>query len=146
MSNFFPESVNEAASKMGDDWVKVEQLEAGITLQLAKPMEIKASKNPQYGAKEDNYLVKQNILEEGQTMHFIFNNAAGEPQYLDTNSAPFFIALKNIEELGVGDWIKIVRTGKATNTRYTISKVEAPVSPAKPQPDSLDDLADSVPF
>lgn len=128
MSNdIFPKEVRNAAEKMGGDWYKGSDFDGeGQIVQVAKAMEVVRSNNPLYGAVETDFLVKQEIIEEGQTLRFTFKTASDGDKRFDTKSAPFFIAFKQCEELGVGDWVKITRTGKTDKTRYEVVKVDAP--------------------
>lgn len=125
-NDIFPSDVREAANKMGSDWYKGADFEdEGQIVQVVKPMEVVKSNNPKYGAEEKDFLVKQEILEVGETLRFTFKNADGIEKQFDTKSAPFFIGFKQCEDLGIGDWVKIVRTGKTDQTRYSVEKVEA---------------------
>lgn len=128
MSDIFPPDVAEASEKLASNWLKAGEFEAGLTLQLVKPLEKIKS---QYGADEKNYLVQNNILEEGETFRYTFADAEGVEKKIDSDSAPLFIGFKQVEEAGVGDWFLIIRTGKTDKTRYSVEKVEAPVSHAK---------------
>ncbi len=122
--SIFPPEIEEAASKLGGEFVKGSEFEGdGLTLQLVKAMEVVKSNNPKYGATETDFLVKNDILEEGETLRFTFKDSEGKERTFDTKSAPFFIAVKQVEELGVGDWIHITRTGKTNETRYQAEKV-----------------------
>lgn len=134
--NFFPDDINEAAAKMGSDWIKGAEFDGkGLVLQLAKTLEKVKANNPEYGAQEDDYLVKGEILEVGQSLRFTFKDAEGNERKFDTSSTPFFIGFKQCEDLGVGDWVLITRTGKTNKTRYTVVKTEAPAAPEpKPEP------------
>lgn len=129
--DIFPEDVKKASDKIESEWISAKEFDGGIILQLVKPLEKIKSPNPKYGAKADNFLVKNEILEVGETFRYIFKTANGSERKLDTNSSPFFIAFKQCvseSEFGVGDWAQIERTGETTETRYTVEKVEAPVS------------------
>src|SRR5665213_2410504 len=117
--NFFPDDVKEAADKIGGDWLKGSDFDGGLVLQVSKPMEKIKSNNPMYGAQEDDFLVKQDILEEGETLRYTFTTPEGAEKKFDSKSAPFFLGFKQCEELGVGDWVNITRTGKTDKTRYT---------------------------
>lgn len=128
MNDIFPSDVREAADKMGSDWYKGADFDGeGQIVQVVKPMEVVKSNNPKYGAQETDFLVKQEILEVGETLRFVFKGTDGKEKQFDTKSAPFFIGFKQCEELGVGDWVKISREGKTTDTRYSVEKVEKPV-------------------
>lgn len=135
MSNdIFPSNVREAADKLGSNWIKGEEFEGdGLVLQLSKPMEVVKSNNPQYGAQEADFLVKNEILNVGETLRFTFATKEGTERQIDTKSAPFFIGIKQVEELGVGDWVHITRTGKTNETRYTVEKIDAPVALGNPE-------------
>lgn len=133
---FFPEDVREAADKLGGDWLKGADFEDSPTLQLVRPMERIKSNNPKYGAQEEDFLVKGEILEVGETFRYIFKTPQGDEKKFDSKSAPFFLGFKQAHELGVGDWIKITRTGKTDKTRYTVEKVETPVLPSKSDSDT----------
>jgi hypothetical protein len=151
MTNFFPKNVEEAASKLSSDWLKGSDFDgAGLVLKVSKPMETVKS---QYGAEEGDYLVENNLLSAGESFRYTFEDTEGKERKIDSSSTPFFIGFKQCEELGVGDWVRIVRTGKTDKTRYTVEKVDAPeitekVSPAKkdyPQPkDNIN--PEDVPF
>lgn len=135
-NDIFPSDVREASDKIEGEWIQAKEFEGkGLTLQVEKPLEKMKSPNPKYGAKPENYLVKNNILEAGETFRYTFKSVGGNERKIDTNSSPFFIAFKQCEELGIGDWVEIVRTGETTETRYTVEKVEAPV--AQDNPESL---------
>lgn len=137
-NDIFPSDVREAANKMGSDWWKGADFEGeGVVVQVVKPMEVVKSNNPKYGAQDTDFLVKQEILEVGETLRFTLKGTDGVEKQFDTKSAPFFIGFKQCEELGVGDWVKISREGKTTDTRYTVEKVDEPVGvAAKPEEDS----------
>lgn len=118
------DDIKAASDKLVSSWLKGSDFEGqGLILQLMKPLEKVSS---QYGAEEDDYLVENNILEVGQSFRYTFKDATGKERKIDTCSTPFFIAFKQIEELGVGDWVHITRTGKTDKTRYTAVKVDAP--------------------
>lgn len=134
--SIFPDDVREASDKMGGEFIKAQEFEDGLILQVTKPMEKIMSRNPKYGATKENYLVKQEILEIGQTFHYEFVNAEGEKRSHDSNSPAMFIGFKQCEELGVGDWVRITRTGKTDQTRYTVEKVEAPQKPEQRMSDT----------
>ena len=125
--DIFPADVREAANQIGGEFIKGAEIDGeGLVLQVAKPMEkIKAS-NPKYGAEEKDFLVKQEILEVGETFRFYFNMPDGTERKIDTKSSPFFIGFKQCEDLGVGDWVRVNRTGKTDKTRYSVEKVEKP--------------------
>lgn len=144
---FFPEDVREAADKLGGDWLKGADFENSPVLQLVKPMERVKSNNPTYGAAEDDFLVKGEVLEVGETFRYTFKTPGGEEKLFDSKSAPFFLGFKQCDDLGVGDWIKITRTGKTDKTRYTVEKVEAPVLPSNTENRSTEDInPDNIPF
>jgi hypothetical protein len=141
MVDIFPPEVREAADKMKSDWIKASEFEGeGLTVQLAAPM---ARVKSQYGAEEGDFLVNQGILQEGETMEWSFTDIEGFNRKFHTTSSPFFIGLKQVEELGVGDWVRIQRTGKTDKTRYTVEKVPEPVSQRK---EATDINPDDIPF
>lgn len=145
MTNFIPDDVKEAANKMGSDWIKGEEFDGeGLTLQVVQQLEKVRSNNPKYGAQETDFLVKNDILEVGESFRFVFKTADGTERKFDTKSSPFFIAFKQCEDLGVDDWVKITRTGKTTETRYIAEKVDAPVSQEKPVEEEID--PSKIPF
>lgn len=117
-----PQDIRDKSDSLTSNWLKGKDFDgAGLTLQVAKPME---KINSQYGAEEDDYLVENNILEKGQTFRYTFKDSEGRERKIDSCSTPFFIAFKQVEELGVGDWILVKRTGTTTKTRYSVEKVE----------------------
>lgn len=121
--NFFPEDVMEASEKIGGGWLKGSDFDGeGQELQLAKPLEKVAPSNPKYGADKDNFLVKNELLEVGQTFRYSFKSKDGLEKQFDSTSTPFFVAFKQCEGLAIGDWVIIKRTGKTTETRYTVEK------------------------
>ena len=124
-NDIFPSDVREAADKVGNEWIKGADFDGeGLTLQVEKALEKVQSNNPKYGAQETDYLVKNEILEKGETFRYTFKTAEGVERKFDSKSAPFFLAFKNCEELGVGDWVKITRTGQTTETRYEVVKTD----------------------
>ena len=127
MNSIFPDEVNEAAGSMGGGFVKAAEFEGnGLTVQLAEKMEVIAASNPKYGATEIDYLVKKGILEVGQTLRFVFKDNLGHERKFDTKSAPFFIALNQVQGLTVGDWVNITRTGSLDKTRYSAMRSTTP--------------------
>lgn len=150
--DLFPEDIREAANKMGSDWIKGEEFDGeGLVLQLQKKMEKIKSNNPKYGATEKDFLVKNEILEIGELLRFFFVTSDGQERKFDTKSSPFFIGFKQCEETGVGDWVKISRSGKGDKTRYVVEKWEKPDPLVKPkkakQPEYPDEVnPDDVPF
>lgn len=140
MENFFPEDVKEAADNIGSEYIKGAEFDGeGLVLQLIKPLEKIKPANPKYAAVEADWLVKNEILEEGETFRFTFKTADGQERKFDSKSAPFFLGFKQVEELGVGDCVKITRTGKTDKTRYTVEKVDGFAA-------NTEDLSGVVPF
>lgn len=138
MTSIFPDDVKEAADKMGGEFIKAAEFEDGLILQVSKPMEKILSRNPKYGATKENYLVKQEILDVGETFHYEFQTPEGDKRSHDSTSSPLFIGMKQCEELGVGDWVKITRTGKTDQTRFAVVKVEAPTQSEQRKSDPTD--------
>lgn len=129
MKSIFPPDTQEAADKIESEWISPKEFDGeGRILQIVQPLEKMTAPNPKYGAKPDDYLVKHSILSEGETFRYIFKTAQGNERKLDTKSSPLFIAFKQAsdEEVGVGDWVQITRTGETTETRYMVEKVEEP--------------------
>ena len=142
--SIWPDDVKEAASKMGGNWLKSEAFEGGLTLKVKKVEKV-VSRNPKYGAIESDYLVKNEILEVGQTFHYVFETADGQEKMIDSKSAPFFIGMTNAQ-IEAEDWVKITRSGERDETRYDVEKVEAPES-SKTAPQSDENLdPNQVPF
>lgn len=134
MNDFFPKDVQEASSKITNDWLKGADFDGkGMVLKVVKPMEKVKS---MYGAEENDYLVKNEILAIGESFRYTFEDREGKERKIDSNSTPFFIGFKQCEELGVGDWVCITRTGKTDKTRYEVVKVEAP-EVSKPEENEL---------
>lgn len=127
MTNLLPDDIKEAASRIGGDYIKAAEFEgSGLTLKIVEPLEVQTANNPKYGAEEKNYLVKQELLKEGECLKFVFQDTSGRKRVFNTTSAPFFIAFKQAadQEVSVGDWVKIVRTGKTDKTRFSVVKTE----------------------
>src|SRR5487761_2293984 len=98
--DIFPEDVREASDKIGGDWIKGAEFDGdGLTLQLIQPVEKMRASNPKYGAEEKDFLVKNEILEVGDTFRYIFKTAEGTDRKIDSTSSPFFIAFKQCEGL-----------------------------------------------
>lgn len=121
----FSNEVAEALSKTGGKFIKAAEFEKGLTLQIVKVEKIKAM-NQKYGAEEKDYLVKEEILGVGETFKYVFKDAEGNEREHDSASAPMCIGFQQAQ-VEPGDWVKITRTGKTDETRYSIEKVEAPV-------------------
>lgn len=143
-NDMFPPDIKEAADKIGSDWIKAVEFEGdGLILQVSAPLEKVKANNPKYGAKDTEWVVKNDLLEVGETFRYSFIDGSGTKRRFDSKSAPFFLGFKQCDELGVGDWVHIKRTGKTDETRYFVVKTEKPVvSPAKkieyPEPDQND--------
>ena len=138
MDNFFPEDVQAAAEQLGGNWLKASEFAGeGMTLKLSAPLEKIHSNNPKYGAQESDFLVKKEILEVGESFLYSFEDATGAARKLESKSSPLFIAFKSCEDLGVGEWVHITRTGNTTDTRFTVVKVPAPVSQETPDPKDI---------
>ena len=63
-------------------------------------------------------------MEEGELFSFVFNTKDGQRKF-DTKSFPFFIAMKEVE-IAENGWYLIKRTGKLSDTRYSVTPAEAP--------------------
>ena len=121
-NNIWPEEVQESVNKLGGTWLKGTDFDGdGITLQL-KGIEKVISTNPKYGAIVTDYLVKNEVLEIGETFHYVFLTKEGEEKQFDSKSTPFFIGMKNAE-CEIDDWINIRREGERDKTRYFVEKV-----------------------
>ena len=142
----FPADVEEALNNAGGAWIKGVEFEGGLVLQVMKVEKVRPN-NPKYGAEEKNYLVKEEILEEGETFRYHFRDTEGNERQHDSSSAPMCIGFQqaNVEP---EDWVMITRTGKTDKTRYTVEKVTAPESgkttPRSAEKENLD--PDAVPF
>lgn len=144
MSDFFPKDVQEASSKISSDWLKGSSFDgAGLVLKVSKPMEKVKS---QYGAEEGDYLVENEILGVGESFRYTFEDAEGKERKIDSSSTPFFIGFKQCEELGVGDWVLIQRTGKTDKTRYRVIKAEAPPTVSQRNENPSDADPSNIPF
>lgn len=75
-----------------------------------------------FGAPEDSKLVEKGILEEGEAFKYSFTDSDGNERVFESHSMPFAIAM-NQAEVNEGDELHISRTGKTTETRYTVAKV-----------------------
>ena len=139
-NDIFPADVKEAASKLSSDWLKGADFDGeGQVLKISKPMEKVKSL---YGAEEDDYLVKNDVLAVGESFRYTFEDASGKERKIDSCSTPFFIGFKQCEELGLNDWVLIKRTGKTDKTRYSVEKVDAPVGTTQPTyPESTGEVA-----
>lgn len=145
MDSVFPEDVNEAAEKLGNDWVKPDEFDGeGATLQI-KGVEKIASRNPKYGAVETDYLVKNDVLEVGQTFQYTFADKEGVVRKLDSKSTPFFIAFKQANP-APDAWVRIQRTGKTTETRYTVEVVGGDKPVEKIPTVQIDEDPNAIPF
>lgn len=109
------------------DWLTGSDFEGeGQVLKIVSVEKVKS----QYGAAADNGMVEKEILEEGQTFRYSFEDSEGATRTFDSHSMPFMIGLNNAE-FNFGDWLHIQRTGKLRDTRYMAEKVDEPISPEK---------------
>ena len=137
MSDIFSADVSEAAKRMSGEWIKGEEFnDEGLVLKLVKPIEKIRASNPKYGAVATDYLVKKEILEEGETLRYSFQDAEGTERKIDSKSSPMFVGFKQVEDITVGDWLHIKRSGERDETRYTVEKVDAPKM-KYPQPEDV---------
>lgn len=144
-NNLWPEDVQEAASKMGGAWLKAAEFDGEGLVLTIKSVETIKSSNPKYGALPTDYLVKKEVLEEGESFHYLFENAAGEEKMFDSKSAPLFIAMQQAQ-IEAGDTIHIKREGSGEKTRYDVSKVENGAAKQKSNEEKADKGSDSSPF
>lgn len=134
--DLWPADVQEAASKMGGAWLKASDFEGeGMALTIKSVEKIKSS-NPKYGTVETDYLFKKEVLEIGETFHFVFETAEGEEKTFDSKSAPLFIAIQQAQ-IKAGDTITIKREGVTDKTRYYVSKLDNSPKDKTPNPDDI---------
>lgn len=119
--SIFPPEMSEKMNQGTGEFIKASEFENGLTLQIVK-VEAVASR---FGAEEGDYFVETGVLKEGETLRYFFNAPDGKERKLDSNSRPLSIAFEQAE-IENNDWVYIKRTGKGENTRYTVTKVEAP--------------------
>lgn len=134
--SIFPE---EIASKMANsnDWLSGKDFEGdGMQLQIISVEPVSS----QFGVEEDDYWVEQGILTIGQTFRYTFKDLNDIERKWDTHSRPLAIGFQQAEA-EANDWVRIVRTGTGKNTRYIVTKVEAPVphtkTDATPNPEDI---------
>lgn len=127
--SIFGKEIDEKAAG-GGDWIKGSEFDGGGLLVQYVSHEKKQSK---YGATDQDGLCEKGILEEGELFSFVFNTKDGQRKF-DTKSFPFFIAMKECEIVENG-WYLIKRTGKLSDTRYTVTPVEAPTTKKTALPD-----------
>lgn len=134
--SIWPPEVEEAASKVGGKWIKASEFEGkGLTLTIVRVEKVKAN-NPKYGAEEKDYLVKNEILEVGETFKYVFQDEAGEEREHDSASTPMFIGFKQAD-IEAGDTVTIRREGKADKTRYFVEKVKSDDVKEGADPDAI---------
>jgi hypothetical protein len=135
----FDKEIMDKAEAMSSSWLKGTDFENGLTLKITHTEKIKS----QYGAKAEDSMVEKNILEEGETFRYLFEDAQGVAKKHDSSSMPFFIAMQQVE-MNYGDWLFIKREGKGDRTRYTAEIVDAPVVSTQPEIEEIDPA--SIPF
>ena len=116
MNNNFPPEVNAALNKMSKERIKASEFEQSLTLQFVSVEKIKS----QFGATEDASIVERGVLEEGEQFLYTFKDKEGDTRRFYSHSFPFLIAMQSAE-FNEGDWLTITRTGKAKETKYTVS-------------------------
>lgn len=121
--DLWPSDVRDAAAKMGGNWLKAEMFEGEGMVLTIKSVEKVKSTNPKYGAVATDYLYKNEVLELGETFHFIFVDSEGKEKMIDSKSSPLFIAMQQAQ-IEAGDTIHIKREGESEKTRYYVSKRE----------------------
>lgn len=128
----FDDKTMEKASAGSSKWIKATDFaDKGLTLQIVSTEKVKS----QYGASAESGLVEREILEEGESFRYSFKDVAGNERTHDSTSFPLFIGMQNAE-INFGDWLHITREGKGDKTRYSVEKVDAPVSQSKPSESS----------
>lgn len=113
--SIFDESVTNALKAMDKEIIKASEFETGLVLQFIKVEKVKGK----FGATEDSSIVERGILEEGEQFVYHFKDSEGDLRKLYSTSFPFLIEM-NKAELNEGDWVKITRTGKLKDTKYTV--------------------------
>lgn len=120
--SIFNKEVSDALKGMGGSFLKGSDFEGdGLVLKYVGHEKVPS----RYGAGEDSKIVERGILEEGEVFRFSFQDANGNQKTFDTYSFPFIIGM-NQAEINEGDWLRISRSGKTTETRYSVEKTEKP--------------------
>lgn len=118
----------DTMEKVGkSDWITGADFEGDGQFLLIKAVDKVKS---QYGASADNGMVEREILAEGETFRYTFEDKDGNTRTFDSHSMPFMIGMQNAE-FNFGDWLLIKRTGKLRDTRYTAEKVDGPAQKAE---------------
>lgn len=125
--SIFGKDIDTKVANMENQWIKAEEFEKAPVLKFKTVEKIKSM----YGAKEKDSIVEKNILEEGESFRYEFEDDKGNTRTHDSTSFPLFIGMQQAE-LNEGDWVKITREGIKSKTRYYVEVVETPkVSHAK---------------
>ena len=97
-------------------YLKSEEFKNGITLEVVGVEKVEA--NEGYGGTQEDWLVKESILKEGQSFKYTFLKEEKEKIY-ETKSAVFFISFRNLDP-EAGQKIIIKKDGRGRDTKYDI--------------------------
>lgn len=121
MSDLIPEDMK---MKPMNKFLKGDMFEGEGLKLVITGFEVVDSNNPDFGAQETNWLVKDGKLKVGQTIKYSFvtNDDLAEEKIFETTSPGFYIAFNGVDPKK-NDILHIKREGKAAKTRYSINKV-----------------------
>jgi hypothetical protein len=85
--------------------------------------EVFTPKDPQYGAKEDNSLVKKGLLKAGDVFRYSFKDEFGDVINYDTHSIRLYYAFSAVNP-EAGQQVKIWKTGEGMKTQWFVEAIK----------------------
>lgn len=113
--SIFSDKIQERDNKP-NPWLKSEDFEKGVDL-LIKSVDIVEAN--QYGAEEGDSLFDKEILQEGETVEYIFEDLDGNERKYNSKGAGLYFAFKQVNPLP-GSVVSISKSGKGDATRWVI--------------------------
>lgn len=119
------EKVDKAQEKAKEEGKVSQFIKAGELIKKeweVVSIEIVVSNDPRFGALEKDALLKQGILNEGETLRYTFKDDDGTDRRFESKGMAFYLGMKGAFPQP-GDRVQISKEGTMEKTRYHVSIV-----------------------
>jgi len=117
----FSENIIDDGVDSQTNWLNAESiLREPLTIISVDVAEANA---PQYGAMVTDSMYKRKILKLGEVLRYTFRDDAGYTKTFDSKGMAVYMAFKRAN-LSPNTRVRITRTGKSAETRYTVTPIE----------------------